>query len=116
MSQIWFSAMLRFVVLIEDEGSARLSRSVIVFRAQDFLEARSRALSLGRGMERSFTGGEGKQVRWRLHSVETTDMIGDIITDPLEIYSEPAALSANESYDFEHEFDPNASDPTSSGV
>jgi hypothetical protein len=62
MRTVWFSAMLRFVTLVERVGGTGFSRSVIVFRAEDFSDAKPRAVELGRGMERSYKGGTGKEV------------------------------------------------------
>ena len=59
MSQHWFSAMLRFVILTEGEGGSRLSRSVIVLRARDWQDARSRALTRSRSMKRGSAVGLG---------------------------------------------------------
>lgn len=108
--------MLRFVVLIEGDGGTRLSRSVIVFRAQDWPEAKKRALALGQGMERSYTGGTGEEVRWRLETVETLDLLGDAITDGREIYTEPLPLPGGETIPFDAQFNPSSSEPGQSGV
>ncbi|MGL5828744.1 MAG: DUF4288 domain-containing protein [Angustibacter sp.] len=116
MSAVWFSAMLRFVVLVEREGGTRRSRSVVVFRALDWPEAKQRALEHGRIMERSFAGGAGQQIRWRLEAIETLDLLGDTITDGREIYSEPITLPETEAIPFEVEFRPEASQPGQTGV
>jgi hypothetical protein len=52
VNPVWFSALLRFVILVEGEGASTLSRRLIVFRAPDFPEAKQRALEKGRAMER----------------------------------------------------------------
>jgi hypothetical protein len=116
MSEVWFSAMLRFVVLVEAEGATRRSRSVVVFRAPDWPEARQRALEHGRIMERSFVGGTGQQVRWRLETVETLDLLGDAISDGREVYSEPVDLPEGEVIPFEAEFRPESPQPGQTGV
>jgi Domain of unknown function (DUF4288) len=116
VNQVWFSAMLRFVILIQDEGASRLSRSVIVFRAEDWPDAKKRALELGYKMERSYQGGTGLEVRWRLAAVETLDLLGDTVTDGREVYSEPAELRLEHSIDFDTKLDPENSEPGQSGV
>lgn len=116
MSPIWFSAMLRFAVLVEGVGGSRRSRSVVVFRAEDWPEAKARALDLGRGMERTYTGGTGEEVRCRLEAVETLDLLGDAITDGREIYSEPMPILEGEAIAFDTAFSPSSSDPGQSGV
>ncbi len=116
MSDVWFSAMLRFVVLVEGEGATRRARSVLVLRAPDWPEARQRAIELGRSMERSFVGGTGQQILWRLEAVETLDLLGDAITDGREIYSEPVDLLEGEVIPFDAEFRPDTSPPAQTGV
>ena len=116
MSPVWFSAMLRFVVLVEDEGGLRRSRSVIVFQAEDWPDARARALELGEGMERKYTGGNGEEIHCRLEAVETLDLLGDGITDGREIYSEPMPIPDGEAIAFDAEFRPSGTEPGQSGV
>lgn len=116
MSQDWFSAMLRFVVLIEGEGGGRLSRSVVLLRAATWDEAKERALALGTAMESEFKGGTGRDVRWKLDAVETLDRLGDEITDGREVYSEPADFPPGIAFEFDHQFAPEASQPGQSGV
>ena len=116
MSTEWFSAMLRFVVLVQGEGGERLSRSVILFHAHTWDDARERALDLGAAMERDFTGGTGLQVRWRLDAVETLDQLGAEITDGREVYSEPLDLPPGAALTYDHQFHPEASEPGQSGV
>lgn len=116
MTAGWFSAMLRLVILIEGEGATRLSRSLVVFRADDWSDAKKRAIDLGRNMECSYTGGAGEAVRWRLAAVETLDLLGDAVTDGREVYSEPLPLPAGELIAFDVEFDPESMEPGQSGV
>ncbi len=116
MRSTWFSAMLRFVHLIKPEGGTRLSRSVIVFRADGWSEARRRAQEIGHAMERSYTGGTGDDVSVRLEVVETLDLLGDAITDGREVYSEPLPLPAGVSIPFDAEFNPSGHEPGQSGI
>ena len=116
MRPVWFSAMLRFVVLVDDEGPSTASRSVIVFQAEDWPQAKTRAVELGRYMERSYVGGTGHQVRWRLSELETLDMLGDAITDGREVYAEPFELPGGQTFLFDAEFEPADSEPGQSGV
>jgi hypothetical protein len=115
MSTVWFSAMLRFVILVEHHD-ASLSRSLIVFQEEDWSEAKTRAVDIGHGMERTYTGGTGDEVRWRLEAIETLDMLGDLITDGQEVYSEQINLPEGRAVAFDAEFDPARSDPGQSGV
>lgn len=89
MSLVWGSSMMRFVFLVEGAGALQATQSVLVFRAGDWSDARTRALDLGLAMEATYTNGAGEEVRFRLEAVETLDLLGDTITDGREVYSEP---------------------------
>lgn len=108
--------MLRFVVLVQHEGGLRRSRSVVVFRAEDWPDAKAQALQLGLGMERTYTGGAGEEIRTRLEAVETLDLLGDGITDGREIYSEPIPIPNGEAIAFDAEFNPSSTEPGQSGI
>ena len=112
----WFSAMLRLVVLVEGVGASRRVRSLVLFRAADWVEARERALRLGREAERSYLGGTGEQVRWRFEAVETIDLLGAEIADGREVYAEPVDLDVGEGIAFDAEFRPEESEPGQSGA
>lgn len=113
MSVIWFSAMLRFVILVEGHGTS-LSRSLIVFRSEDWPEAKKRAIEIGLLMESSYIGGAGDAVRWRLEVVETLDMLGDVIGR--EVYADRLDLPEGQTISFDTAFDPASSNPGQSGV
>ena len=108
----WYSAALRLCVIIGGVELANQVRSVVVFRADDFDDALARSLDLGHRLERTFTNGDGQEVRWALASVETLDELGDDITDGREIYSEP--LGAGDG--IVPPLTPERSTPTQSGV
>lgn len=116
MRRSWFSAMLRFVILIEDEGAVRQARSVIVFLAEDWSAAKERAIALGQTSERTYIGGTGQEVRWRLEEVETLDELGESITEGQEIYSEPVDLPEGRTIAFDACFEPAQSQPSQSGI
>jgi hypothetical protein len=67
-------------------------------------------------MERTYEGGSGREVRWRLESIETLDLLGDEIQDGREVYSEPLPLPAGEAIPFDMEFDPADTEPEHSGI
>lgn len=108
--------MLRLVVLVEDEGAVRLARSVVVFRADDWQVAKQRAVEVGRSLERTYVGGAGKEVRWRLQEIETLDELGDSLEDGREVYSEPVELNGAAPPAFDAVFEPVQSQPGQSGV
>jgi hypothetical protein len=71
-----------------DEEAVDEAESVVLLRAPDadWDSAFQRAISLGRGLERSYTNGDGEQVAWRLREIRTLDQIGTEITDGREIH------------------------------
>jgi hypothetical protein len=107
----WFSCKLRMVVLLEKQGATRHADSVFLFRAEDFDAAFQRALELGRAEEDDYIGGEGEKVRWRLKEIISLDILGEEL-DGAEVYSEPVALAAGETYNFDASFEPEKSKPT----
>jgi hypothetical protein len=88
-SSPWYSAAVRLCVVIDSAELVDQVRSVLVFRADGFDEAFSKALSLGKELERTFTNGDGQEVQWLLAAVETLDELDDDISDGREVYSEP---------------------------
>jgi hypothetical protein len=87
VNQLWFSALLRFVVYVDDAPSS-VDRSVVVLLAEDFSCAFKEALLIGHTMEAEYTGALNNRVRRRLEEVETLDLLGDSITHGREVYSE----------------------------
>jgi hypothetical protein len=105
--------MQRFAILIEGQDTLSIARGLIVFTASDQVPAKRRALELGLSVERSYTGGCGQEIRWRLAAAETLDMLGDVITDGREVYFEQ--LPAGRAIPFDTMFDPGSSEPSQSG-
>ncbi|MEP6695313.1 MAG: DUF4288 domain-containing protein [Pseudonocardiales bacterium] len=116
MSAVWFSAMLRFMILVQGAGGDQMSRSVILFRAEDFPAAKARAVEIGLSMERTYTSNTDEEVRWRLVNIETLDMLDDEISDGREVYSEPVSLAPGTTIPFDMEFQPASRAPGQSGV
>lgn len=116
MTDTWFSAMLRFVVLVDGIGATRRFRSLVLLTAADWGEANQKALTLGREMERDYAGGTGEQIRWRLEGIDTIDEIGGEVSDGREVYAEPVELRPGEFIPFEAEFRPAETEPGQSGV
>lgn len=108
--------MLRYVILIEGQGAQRLARSLIVFQADGWATAKERAIAIGTARERTYVGGTGEEVRWRLEAVETLDELGASIADGREVYAEPVELSGGRTVAFDTRFRPTQSQPTQSGV
>ena len=75
----FYSARLLYVILVNN-GKARkrnhFDESVVVFRAKSFLDARKRALALGKKAETNYKNDKGQQVRWALVDILNVDLIG----------------------------------------
>lgn len=112
----WFSAMLSFVVEVEDEPDVRRSRSLVVLQArhQDFGHATSLALEKGRALQSDHLNSEGKRVTSTLERVETVDALGSEIADGREIYHEFSELFSWA--ELPDALDPSAAAPYQSGV
>ena len=115
MSQVWFSAMLRFVIVASCTAE-QFARSVVVVRAEDFPGALHRAIAVGRTMEARYVGGEGHGFELRFKDVETLDLLGDTITDGREIYAEFERVPAELAEEAARPGSPEASSPGQSGV
>jgi hypothetical protein len=107
----WYSAKLRFVVLLEAAGAERLYESVIIFRARGFDDAHARAVGSGRGMEKDYAGGTGERVRWRLVEIVTLDVVQADSLDGAEIHCISLPLTEGESFGFDQIFEPEKSKP-----
>lgn len=116
MKPTWFSAMLRFVVLVEGIGTTDVCRSVVVFRSTSFAAATKRALELGISKERTYHNGDGQEVRWRLVRIETLDQLDDELIDGREVYAEPLTPDTEDAFQFNARFAPDEVVPGHSGV
>lgn len=85
----WFSAMVRLALIAGNAGTETYMRSVFVFRAAEWGDARVRALELGRSREDEYLNSEGKRVLVRLLEIETLDLLSMEELDGAEVYSEP---------------------------
>lgn len=108
----YFSAKLRFAVLVEPEGASRLNDSVYVFKAIEFTDAFERALKIGRAAEQEYKNVDGGLVQWRLMEVISLDIISADDFDGVEVYSEPIQLAEKDRLPFDSEFAPERSQPT----
>lgn len=97
-------------------GVSRYAKSVVVFQSQDYALAQERALAIGRSKETTYTNGDNKQVKWKLESIETLDILGEKIEDGREVYSEFQEISSENEVPFTTEFHPERSKPTQTGV
>jgi hypothetical protein len=112
----WYSASLKYAVLIETVGTSTMTRSVVLVRAHDWTEGRAKALETGRSHETTYLNGDGKQVRWALVAIETLDCLGPLLEDGREVYYEPRSPAPDEDYAFDTSFCPQDSEPGQTGV
>lgn len=119
----WFSARLRFAVLVDPEGATTYSDSLCIFqieRSEDDVDtwgqAFQRALQLGYQREEEYLNPENHRVRWRLKEVSTLDLIQSESLDGAEVYAEFTPLGEDEELPFDTHFDPGKSAPTQTGI
>ena len=107
----WFSAKLRAVCLIEDQGSTLAMDSVFVFRSKSFTEAFERALGLGKKAEKEYLNNDGKRVCWRLKEIVSLDIVQSHELDGAEVFSDFSDLDSDEKVPFAYQFRPEDSRP-----
>lgn len=110
-TQNWYAAKLRFIVLLEMTGSEDASDSIYLLRSDSFEAAFARALKIGYDAETEYIGGTGERVRWRLKEIVTLDVLQAADLDGIEAHSQFIPLADAEHYDFDHMFQPEASQP-----
>ena len=112
----WFAASLVFAVLNEEGGLWRRVTSVVLLQADDFEGALEKALVRGVEEEHRYVNAEGEEVRWAFEKVATLDMLPEVLTDGVEVYSEPGPILADSSVPFDIDFGPRGIAPGQSGV
>jgi hypothetical protein len=115
-TQNWYSAKLRFVVLLETAGAVHCEDSIYLLRSDSVESAQARALEIGRRAEHEYLGATGEQVRWRFKEIATLDALQAENLDGVEVHSEFTSLGDDEHYGFDHVFRPEASQPRHTGV
>jgi hypothetical protein len=114
MSEQWFAASMRLVVLVEGEGQTKEDEVAHVFRADGWELAFERALALGRGHETEYVNDDGVGVRWRLERVLTLDELRVADLDGAEVYS--ALREVESDTPFDTTFSPAEHRPDQSGI
>ncbi len=109
---IWFSTKVRLVCLIEPDGSDGGMDSVHLFRAEDYDDARAKALQIGHSHEQEYKNHQGMLVRWRFQEIVSLDAIKAENLDGAEVYSEPIEFEEGEGIPFDTVFHPEDSEPT----
>lgn len=105
----WFSAKLRFAIMIEPKGADTLNDCVVVFKAMDFGPAFDKAVSIGKAKETKYKNTYGQNVAWKLVEVISLDILGPTIRDGLEVYSEPVHLKKKDVIPYGTKFRPRKS-------
>jgi hypothetical protein len=82
----WFSATLRYAVIVEGQGRHMSCHSLVLLRAVDFEEAQSKAVSVGLSREQRYANPEGRRVSWRLEEILTLDLLREGIKDGTEVF------------------------------
>ena len=117
MKRSWFSCMIRTAVLIEGVGHSSDEKSVFVFQASSWSDARRSALSLGRNLERIYQNGAGQRVRIAFKQLATLDELLSIEPEGRQVYSEPLLVEPpDETIGFDSEYHPEDSEPEQTGV
>ena len=111
MNDTWFSARIRFAIIIETIGLHGYSDSIYLFRATDFETAFQKVMEIGYNHEESYINGDNQRVVWKFVEIISLDIIRSKSLDGAEIYSEPVS-GENPSWTIEHEFHPELSEPT----
>ncbi len=86
--------MVQLVVFI-GETIEHYERSLFVFQADEFAAAHRRAVELGREHEDTYRNRYDDIIRWQLVRVETLDVLGDVLDDGREVFSESAPMTAS---------------------
>lgn len=105
----WFSAKLRFAIMIEPVGADTLNDCVVVFRATDFEPAFDKAISIGKAKEEKYKNAYGRIVAWKLVEIISLDILGPTIRDGQEVYSEPVHLRKKDVIPYGTKFRPRKS-------
>ena len=103
-------------VLNEHGGLWRRVVSVVLVKAHDFDEAFERACARGFEEEERYVNADGEQVRWAFERVSTLDMLPEVLSDGVEVYSDPGPLLEDSSVPLDIQFEPEATPPGQSGV
>ena len=110
----WFSAKLRFLVLVEGAGTTQVAESVHVFTSADWDAAMQRALQLGSSHESEYRNSNGARVRWRLHSVVTLDIIAANELNGAEVHAAFTDVTDDLRLPFDAMLNPEESHPSQS--
>jgi hypothetical protein len=107
----WFSANLRFVVLVEPWGGDTAYDRLFMLKAKDFASAFDAAISIGRAEETEYRNSGAKRVIWRFMQLMSLDVISSSTLDRAEVHSQSVALTSAGRISFDQQFSPELSRP-----
>src|SRR5262249_40074686 len=108
----WFSAKLRFAIMVEPTGGDTLNDRLFLLRAAaDFKADCDRALNIGWSSEQEYRNVYGHRVQWRFMEIVSLDLMPSDDLNGCEVYSEPIHLSGENVIPFETQFSPETSKP-----
>jgi hypothetical protein len=110
----WYSAKLRFAIMIAGKGSNHLTDSVYLFRAASFDAAFKRALAIGRKAETRYKNAYGESVAWKLMEIVTLDVIQARDLDGAQVCSDAIFLRGRKRMPARTRFAPERSRPAQS--
>jgi hypothetical protein len=110
--QEWYSAKLRFAVMVEPDGADLLYDRVFLFKATDFDAAFERAIRIGEAQQEEYRNGDDRRVIWKFSAVFSLDVIVAADLDGAEICADPIFLAKKDRIPFATEFNPQLSKPT----
>jgi hypothetical protein len=107
----WFSARLRFAIMIGSMGADTINDRIFLLKSKNFDAAFSKALDIGRREEKTYKNEIGEDVMWRFSEILSLDIIVSADLDGAEVYSEPIHLSDDEIIPDGVDFEPEKSKP-----
>lgn len=117
MPDAWYSACLRFVVLVEGHGAQHYNDQVRLVRAASFEDAFRRAVEVGTSAEQTYLNGDRERVRWALKEILTLDVLSSRLADGAEVFSWMPEIEAKDrTLLWDATFDPAHSNPSQTGV
>jgi hypothetical protein len=108
----WYSAKLRFAMMVSPEGGDTLNDTVIVFKAKNFKDAFARGIAIGEKSEEEYLNGEGNLVSWKLMEMIHINIIRSDKIDGAEVHSELFSVGEGETIPLETVFNPKDSNPS----
>src|SRR5258708_2564416 len=85
-NRMWYSAQLRYTIIVDGRGQSGLADSIILVEARSFTEAQAKTIKIGKAKQQDYINDEGRRVVWRLSDVLTLDVIREANLDGAEVH------------------------------